>query len=192
MHDIDIRRRLRTDERLHAGDPDTRIVEELGLCQGLARVDLAVVNGTIHGYEIKSENDTLLRLPSQVAVYSRVLDYVTVVTASTHVGNVQRIVPDWWGIWVASSHNGGCAFQEFRRAKVNPGVDPFALVQLLWRDEALQVLVAHGIAGGMRSKSRRALWTRLSTELTLNELGCRVRDCLKNRAKSWRVVSRQA
>ena len=73
MRDIDIRRRLRADERLHPWDSNTRIVEELGLCQGVARVDLAVVNGTIHGYEIKSERDTLTRLSGQAEIYNHII-----------------------------------------------------------------------------------------------------------------------
>jgi len=63
MRDIDVRRKLRVEvERSHECEFDTLIVEELGLCQGIARVDLAVVNGSVHRYEIKSESDTLTRL----------------------------------------------------------------------------------------------------------------------------------
>ena len=188
MRDIDIRRELRADGRLHPGEPDTRIVEELGLCQGVARVDLAVVNGTIHGYEIKSERDTLTRLPGQVAVYSRVLDYVTVVTAPAHADKARGLVPEWWGIWTATNGKRGIRLRELRSAFRNPGVDPFALAQLLWREEALEALIASDLASGMRSKSRKEMWSRLAMELTLDELGGTVRECLKNRAKNWRVA----
>ncbi len=85
MRDPDIRQKLRADiERQHRADPDTLIVDELGLCQGAVRVDLAVVNAALHGYEIKSERDTLVRLPGQQEGYSRALDFVTVVTAEGH------------------------------------------------------------------------------------------------------------
>jgi len=58
MREIDIRRALLADVRQrHRDEPDTLIREELGVCQGIARVDLAVVNGSVHGYEIKSEQD---------------------------------------------------------------------------------------------------------------------------------------
>src|SRR5437868_15105658 len=92
--------------RRHSTEPDTLVVEELGLCQGIARVDLAVVNGNVHGYEIKSECDTLARLPGQISVYSRTLEFVTVITASAHIGNVRHRVPRWWGIWEARQRNG--------------------------------------------------------------------------------------
>jgi len=188
MRDIDIRRTLRTDERLHPGEPDTRIVEELGLCQGVARVDVAVVNGTIHGYEIKSDRDTLARLPAQAEVYSRVLDYVTIVTAPAHADNVRKVVPEWWGIWAVAEDEGGIRLNALRSSVQNPEVNPFALAQLLWRDEALRALIKRGLAQGVRSKSRKEIWQRLASELTIEELGKTVRECLKNRAVGWRAV----
>jgi hypothetical protein len=191
MRDIDIRRRLRSDERLHPSDPDTRIVEELGLCQGIARVDLAVVNGTIHGYEIKSERDNLARLPGQAEIYSRVLDYVTIVTAPTHANNVRKAVPEWWGIWAVADRRGEIRLEELRNAARNPGVSAVALAQLLWRNEALQALVDRGLATGIRSRSRRELWSRLVSELTLEELGNTVRESIKSRGADWRVASPQ-
>ena len=189
MRDIDIRQRLRADERLHCGDPGTRIIEELGLCQGLARVDIAVVNGTIHGYEIKSEQDTLARLPGQVEIYNRVLDHVTLVTSPKHADDVFVDIPHWWGLWVVAPAPAGVHLQVVREATRNPEVNPFSLAQLLWRDEALEVLVGLGRAAGIRSKSRRQMWERLATELTLEELGQVVRDRIRGRS-SWRAALR--
>jgi hypothetical protein len=45
------------------------IVDELGLAHARSRVDIAVINGCLHGYEIKSAQDTLARLPAQIATY---------------------------------------------------------------------------------------------------------------------------
>jgi hypothetical protein len=188
MRDIDIRRRLRSDERLHPRDPDTRIVEELGLCQGVARVDLAVVNGTIHGYEIKSDRDTLARLPGQVAIYNRVLDYVTVVTACTHADNVRKVVPEWWGIWAVAGDQAEIQLESVRGPARNPAVSASALAQLLWRDEALQALADRGLAAGMRSKTRQQIWRRLASELTLEDLGQVVRERIKSRSADWRSL----
>lgn len=115
MRDIDIRRALRLEMlRLHGDESDTRIVEELGLCQGIARVDLAVVNGSVHGYEIKSEHDTLARLPSQTDVYNRALDFVTIVTAPAHAEKIGDIVPPWWGVWSVSQDKDGVRLQVSR------------------------------------------------------------------------------
>jgi hypothetical protein len=191
MRDIDIRRTLLADQRLHGGEPDTRVVEELGLCQGLARVDVAVVNGTLHGYEIKSERDTLDRLPHQAELYSRVLDYVTVVAALPHTQRIRTAVPQWWGVWIAASENGVLRLDVSRKAKRNPSVDPFSLAQLLWRDEALEILVESDLASGMRSKSRKEIWKLLATKFSAEALGRLVRERLKSRGANWRVVSQQ-
>ena len=64
----------------------TRFVEELGVA-GEARIDMAVLNGAFAGYEIKSERDTLRRLPGQVTAYSKVLDYCTLVVATRHASH---------------------------------------------------------------------------------------------------------
>jgi hypothetical protein len=187
MRDIDIRRVLRLEmARLHCDEPDTRIVEELGLCQGIARVDLAVVNGSVHGYEIKSEHDTLARLPSQTDVYSRALDFVTIVTAPSHADKISNIVPSWWGVWSVTQDEDGIHLQQSREPRPNPEINPFALAQFLWRDEALQALVNHGLATGMRSKPREQMWTRLAAALTLEDLSEVVRERLKRRGPDWR------
>ena len=191
MRDVDIRRQLRSDmERQHRGDPETLILDELGLCQGTARVDLAVVNGNLHGYEIKSERDTLTRLPSQREIYSRALDYVTVVVAETHAAKIAEAIPAWWGITTArATKRGAVRLTVVRPAAINPSVDAAALAQLLWREEALDELERRGLAGGFRSKPRAALWAHLAANLTIEELGDAVRGRLKQRL-DWRAPER--
>ena len=68
----------------HKGDAETVIVEELGIQHGLSRIDLAVVNGELHGFELKRDRDTLARLPEQTETYGRVLDRVTLVIGERH------------------------------------------------------------------------------------------------------------
>ena len=188
MRDIDIRRALRTEmQRLHAGETDIRFVEELGMCQGVARVDLAVVNGSVHGYEIKSERDTLTRLPSQSEVYSQALEFVTIVAAPHHLAQIEAMVPVWWGVWSATQDGASVRLDVLREALPNPCLAPLALVQFLWRDEALKILAEHSLAVGMSSKSRHHLWQRLATSFTVEELGDFVRARLKQRGEDWRA-----
>ena len=187
MRDIDIRRALRRDvESLHGLDPETIVIEELGLCQGLARVDVAVINGTVHGYEIKSERDTLSRLPSQSDTYNRVFDYVTIVTSTAHVKKIADVVPKWWGISVALPQLNDVKIVKNRLPRLNRRVDPFALAQLLWREEVLEELGALGLAAGMKSKPRMELWKRLATALPIEHLGEIVRRRVKQRPPDWR------
>lgn len=175
----------------HAGDPDTLIIQELGLCEGVARVDVAVVNGRVHGYEIKSAQDTLSRLPGQAEVYGRALDLVTMVVDRKHVRQTKSIIPRWWGIIeAAAASDGSVSLRTIRVSASNPKVDAFAQAQLLWREEALDALAARSLDVGLRTKPRRLLWERLAEALPADELRAEVRARLKGR-QSWRVESPQ-
>lgn len=189
MRDIDVRRALCSKlSRDHAGEQDCVWVEELELCQGAARVDMAVVNGTIHGYEIKSERDTLVRLASQQRTYNEALEFVTIVAATNHLEKIIASVPDWWGVWSAKSHNGEVQLEQERAANRNPEVVSLALAQYLWREEALQALEAKNEARGMRGKPRRVLWQKLTEVYSQPELTEIVRCAIKARSSGWRAV----
>ena len=186
MKDIDIRNTLlKSLKREYKNDSNTLIIEELGLCQGNARVDIAVINGVIHGYEIKSEKDTLNRLPGQQDVYSKVLDYVTVVTSSRHLSKIEKSVPEWWGLCEVNYKNGRIKIFEIRPHQENPDIDTIALVQLLWRDEALDILKKRNIHKGVLSKPRKIVWNRIVERLSLDDLRTEIREKITAR-QYWR------
>lgn len=186
--DIDIRTSLHfVLKKEHKEEPDTLILDELGLCQGDARIDVAVVNGAINGYEIKSESDTLERLPRQCEVYNKVFDTVTILTASRFIEGIIDIIPEWWGVTrVEMEEDGVVHFYPFRDPQRNTQIDPFAVAQLLWRDEALGILKERGLQKGLVSKPRNVLWDALAKQLPLKELQDEVRRCLKARPR-WRA-----
>ncbi len=188
MRDIDIRRALLAEmRRLHPDSSDTLILEELEVCQGLARVDLAVVNGSFHGYEIKSERDTLLRLPSQTEFYNQALQFVTLVAAPRHLSKIDSVIPPWWGVWQAEQIGSSVRLEETRESQPNPSLVKLALVQFLWRNETLQILDKYDLSSGVRSKSRHHLWAKLASSFEPEELGDLVRGCLKSRGENWRA-----
>jgi len=74
--DSDIRRVLLADlSQLYSDKDHDLIVEEFG-CNS-ARIDIAVINGALHAFEIKSDSDSLDRLPSQIEAYQGVFEYIT-------------------------------------------------------------------------------------------------------------------
>lgn len=191
MNDLDIRLALLSHLReQHADQPDTLIVEEVNVRQGQSRVDLAVVNGRLHGYEIKSQRDTLSRLKRQLEDYRAVFDELTVVIGLKHLTGVLGELPSWCGIVLAEWVDGVVTFEPFREPRRNLDRDPLALAQLLWREEALAVLERHDCARGVRSKPRAAMWARLADSLALEDLAEEVRDALKARRDIWRVASK--
>lgn len=165
----------------HDGDIDTRIVQEMGIWSGAARIDVAVINGELIGYELKSERDTLDRLPAQAELYGRVFDRVFLVVSKKHVFAARKVIPTWWGITVAELSNGKVALKPRRQAKPNPCIDGYLLAKLLWRDEALRILSAKQLAKGWRTRSVDDLHRRLATELPLADLSSVVRAALKER-----------
>lgn len=171
---------------VHAHDERFRIVEEFGLEHGAIRADIAVVNGFLHGYEIKSDRDTLLRLPEQMGAYNSVFDRVTLVVGKQHLHDAIMIVPDWWGIIVAkigSDHS--VLLNPIREAGDNDDQSSVSIARLLWRNEALRILEEVGAADGLRSKPRESIYQRLSVVLGQATLGTKVREALFVRA-DWR------
>lgn len=182
MRDAEIRTALHAFlRREHREQPDTRFVDELGLC-GIVRVDVAVINGTFAGFELKSDHDTLRRLPAQVETYSKVLDLATLVVGERFATTAacRAIVPEWWGVIVARPSAGGVELEELRTARWNEQVEASHLVQLLWREEALGELAARGLDGGVRTKPRRVIFQRLAHEVPVGEL----RDCVRAKLKT--------
>ena len=170
----------------HANDAKVRIIEELGIQHGIARIDIAVVNGIMHGYEIKSDQDTLDRLPEQMTVFNSVFDKMTLVVGKSHLYDAINIVPDWWGIVIAKiDENGSIVFNLIRECQKNIGQDKVSIARLLWREEALKILEKAGEANGLRSKSRDSIYQKLSIVFDKKTLEKKVRDTLFFRSE-WR------
>jgi len=165
----------------HAHEDDTRIIDELGLCRGQVRVDVVVVNGLLHGYEIKSDRDSLSRLEAQTEVYGKVLDRATVVVGDRHLSRAQELVPAWWGVLRARRTTEGIRLQSVRRGRQNPHRDPRSLVELLWLNDAIALLTQRDAVRGVRGKPRRMAWDRVCEQFALDEIAAAVRDQLKAR-----------
>lgn len=166
---------------------DVKIIEELGIIHGAVRVDMAVVNGTIHGYELKSDLDTLRRLPEQMKIYNAVLDRITLVVGRNHLYEAIKFIPDWWGIMIAKIINtsGTVTLYNIREAEENPQQDCAAVATLLWREEALNILEGMNKAEGVRSKTKKVIYERLAEVLDVKALRAKVSEILCSRS-SWR------
>jgi hypothetical protein len=164
---------------------DTLVVDELGVLHGAARVDIAVINGHIRGLELKAEADTLGRLPRQVDAYGQVVDRASLITTDRHLDGAIKLLPPWWGIVAAHTTASGVQFRRLRPERANPDVDIKALLALLWRSEALDLLLK--LEGSDRAvrMTRKELYAELSTLLSKRELSAHVRSTLKSRQR-WR------
>ena len=144
------------------------MIHELGLREGRARVDVAVVTNELHGYEIKSDRDDASRLRRQVFIYASVLHRATLVAGTRAARWALRRIPGWWEVIEAEATRHGVKLTRRRAGRRNPKARSRALIELLWRDDTLALLCRHGIERGVTSKARGVIWDR-ATEMLDDE-----------------------
>ena len=187
MNDAEIRqnfhrKRLR---RQHA-QKDTLVIDELGLNHGRCRADIAVINGRLVGYEIKSNKDSLRRLEEQIKSYSAVFDKVSIVVGNRYINSIQSHIPKWWGVIVSvRGSKGAVNFEIIRKAQKNKSVEPISIAKLLWRNEAREILQKNKVPNKILRQPRSVLYEYLANTLSICELRKAVRDYFKKR-KNWR------
>ena len=171
----------------YAANPEYRVIPELGLWHGAARIDVAVVNGVLHGFEIKSDRDTLARLPEQREAYNSVFDQVTIVVGSRHFIEAFKMIPEWWGVQIAHvGKDGSVFFNQIRESRSNPMQDDISIARLLRRREALDLLESVGMANGFHSKSRDTIYAKVVETVELETLKSYVRNVLQGSRQDWR------
>lgn len=188
MRDADVRRAVKTWLAAeHGHEHDARLVEEMGVWSGSVRIDVALINGSLSGYELKSDSDTLERLPRQSAIYGRVFDYLYLVVGEKHAEKARALLPDWWGVKVAVQCKTGVELLPYRPPSLNPSPDPYLIAEMLSKEEAVGVLDRFDLARGWRSKKVRLIHERLARELGLQTLKDEVRAALKVRPRCFMV-----
>ena len=181
--DADIRNVLMASLKAKYSDKNNDlIVEEFG-CK-TARADVAVINGVLHAYEIKSDSDSLDRLPSQIDAYQGVFEYVTLVCGHRLLERARIEVPKWWGLQKAELKNGTVAIREIRAPKPNPSQSPLAVAKMLWKTEALAVLRKYGRKGATSRCTADEVWNIVAAHIPVAELTNEVRQAIKARGGS--------
>jgi hypothetical protein len=185
MKDPCIRELLRNTELKHyIDDFDSKIIEELSLPVAKARIDLAVVNGSLHGYEIKSASDTLQRLPTQIEAYTKVFDYLSIVTEKKYGQKILDIVPEWIGVLICVEENGIKSISHLRKPVKNEKRESMYIAKLLWREELMECLEELQVK--FRKKDRNwLLCEALSANLDTDSISAMVRNKLKKR-EAWK------
>ena len=194
MLDKDVRQAVKkTVLREHLSDPSTLVVEELGLDYGRSRADIVVINGEIHGYELKSDSDNLLRLPRQIHSYSSIMDKVTLVVGEKHAHEAILLIPEWWGVKIATmGSRGAVSLITERRCKKNKQVEPLELLKLIWKDEALNLLSTKvDIDWRVKNLKKEAIYNLVVDSFTLDEIRNNTRAILKSRS-DWRSGPQQS
>lgn len=187
MKDFEIRHYFHQKRlKKHHSTKTTLVVDELGLKHGRCRADIAVINGHLDGFEIKSDQDSLSRLPGQIANYNLVFDHATLVVGPRHIQEAMKQVPEWWGVILCQQGRGGSiCFKSIQKAKINKNIDPQSIVQLLWRSEAEEILRTLGAPPKVLRKPRAHLYGCLVEHFNTKSIRETVRESLKKRQR-WR------
>ncbi len=185
LGDLEIRQAIHTlirDKR-----PSSIILDELKVC-GKSIVDIAVLGSGLIGIEIKSDKDTLNRLPNQIEDYNKVFDFMDIVLGKNHYEKAMKLLPDWWGVWIAETIDGEVVLTQLRKGKRNRQKDNFSLSQFLWREEALEIMIKEGIANGMKTKRKWILWDKMANSLSTDSIFSYVKQTLLSRYQneSWK------
>jgi len=187
MHDLFIRDAFhRATLRKYHEDKNSLVLDEFGINHGAIRADIAVINGMLHGYEIKGDFDNLDRLPAQIEAYSAIFDKVTLVVSEKHLAASQKIIPNWWGVTLVKLRKSGKPhFVLVRNAYSNKSINKLFLAKLLWRSEALELLESLSPDTTFHKMDRETLYSQIVTRVSRTYLRKFVLLKLKKR-KAWR------
>lgn len=151
------------------------------------RIDIAVISDCLVGYELKSDLDTLARLPRQMDVFGEVFDFCTLVTTSRHLTRARQILKRGWGLAVVDrTAENVLIYRQVRRAQQRKTGYKLPLAHLLWRDELVQALDTLGEVDGFRSATRDKLSEHLANVTEPDQLRTIVTSAITAR-QGWRV-----
>jgi hypothetical protein len=162
-----------------------RVIDELEICSGKARADMAIISDLLIGVEIKGPKDRLDRLPKQIEHYSKCFDQVILVVDESLSVDAASLIPQWWGIVQVSIRDGNNNFKLVRRPLQNQFVDVEMILALLWRPE-IEVLFSQETGSPPPSRaSKRRLREILLDNQSHIELKSAGIEILRNR-EEWR------
>ena len=179
-NDKDIRKRL-VEYLEKKITTDEFILHELGICLSATIADVVFVDDKLHGYEIKSDRDTLQRLSKQVLDYNKVFDTMTLVVSSTHLEKSMKIIPEWWGVICIDFDR----FDIIRTPQINTHVEVRSCAELLWSNESEKLLREYQLFKGLSGKARRFLWDRISLNFDHEFVRNYIINCFKTR-ENWK------
>ncbi|MGN7176247.1 hypothetical protein BK139_03320 [Paenibacillus sp. FSL R5-0490] len=185
LTDFDIRAKLI--EKIHKENRGKhyRVIEELVICDGLARADVALANGIFHGFEIKSDHDSLERLANQIECYDKTFDKNTIVVGQKFEDRIADYIPSHWGIQVAYVNRyGTISIKKIRSTKMNKKISLHNLLDLLWNVELRSYLKENKVRGYSK-KDRTGLKEMAIENITFKLLKDYTRETLKTRT-GWR------
>jgi hypothetical protein len=168
-------------DRLYAGahvDEDAVVISEMVVDNWSRRADVVLANGKLWGFEIKSEQDTLERLPGQIEVFTRAFEKLTIVTVARFEPQVRMMIPEGVGLWIEEPDG---SLKERIRSRV-ASLSRESAIALMTATELRRLLACNGLTG--TSGVARAELARLAAYLPVSDLSAAARDAVKRRHRA--------
>lgn len=156
-------------------DQDSVLVSEMVVDNWSRRADVVLANGKLWCFEIKSELDSLSRLPGQIDTFARSFEKLVVVVAGKFEEAARAMLPDGVGLWVEEA---GGLLKERVRPKITP-LSKEAAIKAMNAAELRHLLACNGahLTGG----AQRAQLCQLAAQLPASDLANAARDAIKKR-----------
>jgi len=159
-------------------DQDSVLISEMVVENWARRADVVLANGKLWAFEIKSELDSLARLPGQIEVFSRSFEKFVVVVAAKFEDAARNLIPEGVGLWVEMADG---SLRERARPKINI-LSKSAAIRMMTASELRRLLACNGSAG-IAALPRSEL-ERLASYLPSPDLANAARDAIKRRHRA--------
>lgn len=130
---------------------DAVLINEMVVAKWSRRADLALANGTLQAFEIKSDYDSLKRLSGQLATFNSRFEKVTVVCAPKFTIEVLSQVPRETEVLEVSKFNDSVCFKVIQRGRIRSLKDKKILLSFLLKKEIQSLLKKKNLAESLDS-----------------------------------------
>jgi hypothetical protein len=154
---------------------DSVIISEMVVANWSRRADIVLANGKLCAFEIKSEVDSLARLPGQIADFAYHFEKLIVVVAGRFEAKARDLVTDGVGLWVQDQDG-------ILKERVRPRVLPLAKeasISLMTAAEVRRLLACNGQSVG--KDVRRNDLDAIAMGLPASDLADAARSAVKQR-----------
>ena len=160
-------------------DEDAVLVTELTVDNWAHRTDIVLANGRLWGFELKSERDTLTRLPAQIEAFSKYFEKFVLVVDEKFESRAEELIraASGAGLWVSTAQG---KLTEKIRPRFNP-LSKVSSISLMTVSELSKLLSENGFRG-VKGRKRLAL-EELADQLSPGILADGARAAIKARFK---------
>jgi hypothetical protein len=182
LKDADIRSLLLQAISSVRSSDECLVVNEMNVSMGYSKLDVAVLNGRLEGFEIKSDRDSTARLSRQMSQYEQVCDRLSIITTERHRAAIEELVPAWCGIFIVSVSEGHIRISTWRAPRENPKWDILAVLLLLWQEETLKFAHSLGFKAP-RDMAKGLIHNQLARRIPHDQLRAGVLQRLRQRSQ---------